>query len=260
VNPRSYGRLAVGALLVLVGVLWLLQTIDVIDIPLRAITPVALIGIGLALIAGSSRGSYPILVIVGAILVVMLAVGSVFDGGSRVGDRVERPVFSGPSFSADYSHGAGRVEVDLRSVNAERADVRADVGAGRLEVIVPDGVRVRAVFSIGVGNFEVFGQEGSGGLGVDETYTSPETNAATRFFDLRLHVGVGSIEVRYGTPDFTSVPNGFDQQRQRELEQRLQDQQRELQERLQRQQLEMQRRQEELQRRFQQPEASSAPA
>lgn len=247
---RSFGRLAVGGILVVVGVLWLLQSLDILDVPLRAVLPVALIGIGVALVAGSRRGSYPVLVIVGAVLVAILAIGSAVDSGSRVGDRVIRPVSTGAVFTGSYDHGAGRVELDLTSVAAQSATVQMDVGVGRLEVVVPNDVSVRAVVSVGIGSYDVLGEEG-GGLGVDRTVSVPGSGGRTLV--LTIDVGIGSVEVRRGDPRA-----GIEPDVQRQLQRRLERQQRELQERLADQQEEFRRRQEQLQRELRERETTGA--
>jgi len=82
----------VGALLVLVGIGWLLDAGGV-EVPWRAVLPAALIAVGLACVAGAFQGRQHAMMVVGVVLTVVLSVAAAADwdlevplaGG--VGDR-----------------------------------------------------------------------------------------------------------------------------------------------------------------------------
>lgn len=254
-SDRSYGRLVVGALLVVVGLVWFVHALGIFEFPLRVLTPVALSGIGIALVAGSGRGTFPLLIALGGALVVALTGGSVADrdrGG--LGERVERPSFAGRTYGRDYSLGAGRLVLDLTGVRADHAEVTAEVGTGRLEVTVPDGVAVHIESSSGVGSIRVFGEQRGSGFGVDDTFESPDLATASSRIELDLSVGIGSIDVRRGTPGL-GRPDDADRIR-REVQERIRRQREEIE----RRRDEFRRRQDELQRRFREPEVTGAPA
>jgi hypothetical protein len=92
--PPRIGRLTGGVLIVLLGVGWLLEVLDVTEFPWDVLLPVALVLVGGALILTSrSPSGHGGLVATGVVLTVLLVFGSAIDfpleGG--VGDRLERP-------------------------------------------------------------------------------------------------------------------------------------------------------------------------
>ena len=139
-----------GALLVLVGIGWLLDSAG-IEVPWRAVLPAALIAVGLACVAGAFRGRQHALMVVGVALMVVLSVAVAADwdldvpwtGG--VGDRTERPTT--PAELREYELGVGNLVVDLSrlQVPAGTTAVEARLGVGELVVELPDGVSVEVV-------------------------------------------------------------------------------------------------------------------
>ncbi len=198
----SLGRVVVGAILVVLGAVWLLQVAGVFDFPLRALTPLALIGVGIGLVAGSRRGSYTGLIVLGVVLTLLLMVGSSDredDSGrfwlSPSVTHFERPLES--SELRPYRIDTGRLTVDLTELRLDERTykVSARVGAGQLVVVVPEGVPIRVNARSGVGNVDIAGDEASG-IGADEDFEAPGFDEARPRFDLHLRVGVGSIRVR----------------------------------------------------------------
>jgi Cell wall-active antibiotics response 4TMS YvqF len=187
----------VGALLVLVGIAWLLDAAGV-EVPWRALLPAALIAVGLACVAGAFRGRQHALMAVGVALMVVLSVAVAADwdldvplaGG--VGDRTERP--SSPAELTEYELGVGSLVVDLRQlqVPAGTTVVGARVGIGELEVELPQGVSVQVEATSGLGEVQVLGQE-EGGFG-SRVETSNEVGSDRRL-RLDLRVGLGQVRV-----------------------------------------------------------------
>ena len=107
----------VGALLVLVGIGWLLDAGGV-EVPWRALLPAALIAVGLACVAGAFQGRQQAMMVVGVALTAVLSVAVAADwdlpvplaGG--VGDRTERPATQAEL--ADYELGVGDLLLDLQ--------------------------------------------------------------------------------------------------------------------------------------------------
>jgi Cell wall-active antibiotics response 4TMS YvqF len=186
----------VGALLVLVGIGWLLDSAG-IEVPWRALLPAALIAVGLACVAGAFRGRQHALMVVGVALVVVLSVAVATDwdldvpltGG--VGDRVERPIT--PAELGEYELGVGNLVVDLRrlQVPAGTTAVEARVGVGELVVELPDGVSVEVVARSGLGEVQVLGQQ-EGGFG-SRIEAASEVGGVRR---LRVDARVGLGQVR----------------------------------------------------------------
>jgi cell wall-active antibiotic response 4TMS protein YvqF len=185
----------VGALLVLVGIGWLLDAGGV-EVPWRAILPAALIAVGLACAAGAFQGRQHALMVVGVALTLVLSVAVAADwnldlplaGG--VGDRTERPAT--PAELRRYELGVGNFQLDLRQlqVPAGTTAVEARVGIGELDVRLPDGIAVDVVASSGLGQVQVLGRE-EGGLA-----SRVETSAGDGDRRLRLDVRSGLGQVR----------------------------------------------------------------
>jgi hypothetical protein len=187
----------VGALLVLVGIGWLLDAGGV-EVPWRALLPAALIAVGLACVAGAFRGRQHAMMVVGVALTVVLSVAVAADwdlgvplaGG--VGDRTERPAT--PAELTTYELGAGDLLVDLRQLQVPPGTtaVEARVGVGELVVEVPDGVSFQVVASSGLGEVQVLGeQEGGFGSRIDTTSEA----GGDRRLELDLRVGLGQVRV-----------------------------------------------------------------
>jgi Cell wall-active antibiotics response 4TMS YvqF len=187
----------VGALLVLVGIGWLLDAAGV-GVPWRAVLPAALIAVGLACVAGAFRGRQHAMMVVGLVLTVVLAVAAAADwdlgvplaGG--VGDRIERPVT--PAELTSYELGAGDFLLDLRQLQVPpgTTPVKARVGVGELVVRVPGGVSLEVVARAGLGDIQVLGKQESGpGSRVD--LIADAAGAGTLRLDLR--VGLGQVRV-----------------------------------------------------------------
>jgi hypothetical protein len=188
----------VGALLVLVGIGWLLDAGGV-EVPWRAILPAALIAVGLACVAGAFQGRQHAMMVLGLALTVVLAVAVATDwdldvplaGG--VGDRTERPAT--PAELTEYELGAGDFLLDLQQLQVPpgtTTTVEARVGVGELVVEVPDGVTVRVMASSGLGEIQVLGEQDNGFANrVDTTVAA----GGDRRLELDLRVGIGQVRV-----------------------------------------------------------------
>lgn len=227
--PREGGspttRLVVGALLVVAGLIWLLDSIGAIDFPLRAILPIALVLTGVALVVGSRGGPRPGLIVLGALLTAALTLGSIVlpRGPVRsegVGQRAETPV-AASELRRDYRLAAGELVLDLRRLDDLRGkrETRARVGMGRLVVLVPEDLAIRVEARAGMGRVEVFGREASGAFGVEQMAVREGSGTRGRL-ELRLSVGMGEVEVqlRDRSPG-ARTPSPFDDF-ERELDER----------------------------------------
>ncbi|MFF0010554.1 PspC domain-containing protein [Streptomyces sp. NPDC005374] len=103
----------------------------------------------------------------------------------------------------DYELGTGVGTLDLTRIDvAEGRTVtaQADVGVGRLVVIVPPGVTVKASIDVGVGDIQLPGDE-QGDVDVEpgkhkEVTLSPTSDTEKAgTLDLDLRVGIGQVEV-----------------------------------------------------------------
>jgi hypothetical protein len=186
-----------GALLVLVGIGWLLDAAGV-EVPWRALLPAALIAVGLACVVGAFRGRQHALMVVGAALAMVLSVAVAADwdldmpltGG--VGDRVERPTTVAEL--GEYELGVGNLVVDLRrlQVPVGTTAVEARLGVGELAVELPEGVWVEVVASSGLGEVQVLGQQ-EGGFG--SRIESASEVGGVRRLRVDARVGLGQVRV-----------------------------------------------------------------
>ena len=186
-----------GALLVLVGIGWLLDA-GGIEVPWRAVLPAALIAVGLACVAGAFRGRQHALMVVGVALTVVLSLAAAADWdldvpwGGGVGDRTERPTT--PADLTGYELGVGNLVVDLRQLQVPPGTtaVEARVGIGELVVEVPQGVSVQVVASSGLGQVQVFGDEDGG---IASRIDASSEQGGDRRLELDARVGLGEVRV-----------------------------------------------------------------
>lgn len=189
------GRLVLGGILLLGGALWLLSSLDVIEISLTAVLPVALIVVGLALVIGSRTGRHNGLIVAGAILTVMLVFASSFDirleGG--VGQRDFAPT-SLAELEPEYRLAMGEMTLDLRGLEPLSSNFRieASVGMGQLVVRVPEDIAVLVHATAGAGQVVLFGMESNG---LDAKLASPVQLPAGPRLMLELSVGLGQVDV-----------------------------------------------------------------
>jgi hypothetical protein len=201
VPPSRLGRLIVGVMLVVFGVGWLLDVLDVTEFPWKVVLPSALILVGAALLVTSrSPAGHGGLMTAGVVLTVVLGIGSVIDFpiGGGVGDRAFRPA-TGAAVRSDYRLGVGQLTLDLTNVPTLEGigpdRVRARLGIGKLIVIVPDTLPVRIEARAGLGNVRIFDVESSG-FDVERVGGPPSIGG--ELLELVLSVGIGEVEVRRG--------------------------------------------------------------
>jgi predicted membrane protein len=184
-------RVAVGAILLATGVVWLLATLGAIELTYRAWIGIVLIAIGLTImLLPRSHGMLALLGVVVAIAgaPALLVNGDVLAGG--IGERTETPA-SAAELGA-FRQGIGRLTVDLSSLafDAEHPLVRASVGIGELVVLVPSGSDVSVEAHAGIGSIGT-PDESRGGL--DVTLESSLQGEIGGEIWLELEVGMGAI-------------------------------------------------------------------
>ena len=194
---RPYGAVVTGALLVVVGGLWLFDAIDVIDVQAAIVLPAVLAVIGLALIIGAFDGPHTGLVVAGvfvsiAVLAVAAAPPDAFHGG--IGER-NITVTDEVNLAERYDVGVGELRLDLSHLDmTEAAEVQVTVGAGDIMIFLPADVPVDIEAAVGAGQINLLGETGDG-LSVTRTYTSDGFDSATVTLTLDLDVAAGNIRV-----------------------------------------------------------------
>lgn len=206
--PRPWsplGRITLGVALTVAATLWALRIVGVAP-ALRpsVILAATLATVGLGLLVGSVAGRARWLAWLAAPLAAALLVTAALEDlelplDAGVGDRI---VLVGDQASGVVVErlGAGRLVVDLTDLDpaalgVDAIDVR--LGAGEVEVVVPEGVRLTGRARLEVGQFDVRGEgpwRSSGGIAVDEAIDVGVADGTVIAADIR--VGAGQITVR----------------------------------------------------------------
>jgi hypothetical protein len=191
----SSGRLVLGGLLVVLGLVWLAENLGVVDLRWQTVLSVAVLLVGLALLATAHSGRGDGLVPLGIVLSVLLAVTSAVPSvplRAGVGDREHRPA-SVSELRSSYELGTGNLVLDLRQLTLPTGStsVRAELGFGELVVRVPEDVAVQVDATTGAGDLDVLGVQRDG-LSPTLRHTA---GTGDRRLVLDLTVGFGSIEV-----------------------------------------------------------------
>jgi predicted membrane protein len=186
-----------GAILVVVGALWLFDAVDVIDLRATVVLPAVLAVVGVALMVGAVDGPHSGLVVFGIFLTVAVVFSAVipadtFRGG--VGERRFRAEAQSALLS-DYHVGMGDLSLDLSDlVLTQSTTVDVTVGAGKIRIQLPERLAVAIDASVGAGEIDLLGER-SDGLSVSRTYESPGFEDADVTLTLDLGVAAGEIEV-----------------------------------------------------------------
>jgi len=191
------GRLVLGLVLVLFGVGWLLEALDV-DVPWDVVFPAVLIGIGVMLVVSARSGAGQVgLIVAGIAVTVLLVLGTAIDVpfGGGVGDRSVHP--TGVRVEREYERGIGTLTLDLTDLDFDAIDVpfdlRARVGIGELDVIVPEGAAVRVEAHAALGSVRVDGVEEAG---IDAELSVPAPGAGP-WIRLEASVGIGEVRIEH---------------------------------------------------------------
>lgn len=195
--PRGItpGRLVTGSLLILLGIGWLLEALDLAEVRWQTALAAAVAVIGLVILLSARRGGADGLIGLGVVLSIALVLTATLPGfpvDLSAGERRHAPAELGPDPS--WSLGAGSLELDLRdtALSPGTSTVTASVGMGELVVLVPDGLALTVEASVGAGEITALGQT-SGGLG--RTLSASDGTGDQRLV-LELSAGLGNIEVR----------------------------------------------------------------
>jgi hypothetical protein len=193
-GPRL-DRIVVGLLLGAVGVGWLLDQAGV-SVAWRMFPAVALILIGFALIGtllgGRGRGALIVLGVIALIVGVAVGVGADRYSGPA-GDRMVAPTAA--EWPVHQQVSAGTVTVDLtRHPLPETGRLEVDVGAGRIQLVLPERGTVGVDVTVTAGNITVDGVQIRDGI--DLQWSSPAQRSSP--VDVVLHVGLGQVEVDHG--------------------------------------------------------------
>ncbi|MGH8933061.1 MAG: PspC domain-containing protein [Egibacteraceae bacterium] len=203
--PSILGRVTVAAGLLIVGLATLLENVGVFDLNARRFLGLLLVVVGAGLVVGAWWGRARWLITVGVLLIPILFVASygpsISSGRSFGGefgefdDRTLRPTTLAEIASPIDIHN-GRLTLDLTGLplTTDPTQVTAEVGAGQIEVLVPDDVSVDVRAEVGAGMVDLF-QDTRNGVGLDVRIEHPGPPDGRQLV-LDLTAGFGEIVVR----------------------------------------------------------------
>ena len=158
--------------------------------------------VGLGLVVGAFAGRSHGLIVLGVGLSVVTALVSAVPavGAGRTGTVSWAPASLSAVPTDGYSLAAGKATLDLSGTALDTGpggEVQAQLGAGKLVVIVPSDVRVALHADVGLGSIVTPDGRHQNGVGqtVDAVY-GPSTATARGTLTLRLDLGAGQLEVR----------------------------------------------------------------
>jgi phage shock protein PspC (stress-responsive transcriptional regulator) len=197
-EPSYLGRVTIGAMLLGLGVLALLDAIPGVPVfpEARHYMALAVTILGVGLLVGAIWGRARWLIIVAAVLVPTLLFSPVFewDWTSDSFDQQVQPA-QFVDLEDTYAIDIGNLVIDLRDLpwNGQDIDLTASVDVGNLEVIIPSDVAITGSASVDIGRVGAPGRESSG-LGNPNLVF--DTRGAGGSVDLDLHVDMGNIDIR----------------------------------------------------------------
>ncbi|MYS80127.1 PspC domain-containing protein [Embleya scabrispora] len=201
--PRSYVSLATLSVATMVGgLLWVLDHTGAVEVTFTVAIAILLGIVGLGLLAGTWFGRARLLILpalaLTALLTAVTAISVPLTGPS--GERTYTPT-TVAALPASYRLGVGTMDIDLRRLDlgpGGSATVKARIGAGQIQVWVPDDVTV--VFKGGVDLGQVRTPTGrDDGYRPERTETTaPAVGPGRGTITLDLKVGVGDVELLDG--------------------------------------------------------------
>jgi phage shock protein PspC (stress-responsive transcriptional regulator) len=197
-RPRSVlVAVTLSVLAILAGALALVTATGAVDVPVTVGLALALLVVGGALLVGAWRGRARWLIPLGLILAVALPAAAAVDVPLRggVGDRSYQPR-SVAELRSPYRLAAGDLVVDLTAVDLSGSTrkVVASMGAGELQVVVPEATEVVVDGHVGAGSMVLFGRQ-TDGMDNGRHVVQPGREGGGRLV-LSARTGFGRLEVR----------------------------------------------------------------
>lgn len=202
-RPRErsiLGRLTIGAVLVGLGILALLDNIPglALEPEPRHYVALGVTILGLGLIVGAFAGRARWLIIVGVLVVPTMLFSPIFEYDWNA-DNFESSVMpsSFQSLQDEYSLDVGDLRIDLTELpwNGEQIELDASVDAGNIQIWLPEGVGLTGTATADVGRVAGFGQQSSG---LGEPTLEWDVAGTRGSVALDARVDIGNIEIFHG--------------------------------------------------------------
>lgn len=195
-RPRSrLTRATLGAMLLVVGAIGLLDAAEAFDIRGEAYLIAALFVSAAGLVIGAWWGRSRWLIVVGTALTVVLAIAGAVDVPLRGGFGLRIHI---PDDLTEVDRGhhliAGEIRLDYGRVDfrGEVTRIEATVGFGEVRVVLPDNVRVIVTAKVGAGEISALGTEDHG---IDARVRQTAGPRGVGLVRLDVEVGAGEITV-----------------------------------------------------------------
>jgi phage shock protein PspC (stress-responsive transcriptional regulator) len=189
-------RITLAAALLAAAGAGLLGDAGAVNVSVQSVLALCLTVIGLGLIAGAWWRPAWGLIVLGLLLVPVVLATGISDVPIRggAGDRVWQPQ-TVAQLGDGYQLAAGNLTVDLTRVpfGDGASSIRADLGMGELEVIVPADVPLDIHARVGAGEARLLDRSDDG-LDVDTRLRADGSSSLGRL-SLDLHAGLGQIRV-----------------------------------------------------------------
>jgi len=190
------GRYTLAVGLIGVGILALLDNAGAIFPDARHYLALAVAIVGTGLLIGSFWGRSRMLILAGLLLAFLMGLATIGKVVDTFADEVRtyRPVTI-EEVATNYTMDSGTLIVDLTSVDWQNREIgiNAELGAGKLEIKIPNDVGATVSARAGIGQVDVFGRL-SEGLGVGRSATV-EGPAGAGDITLTVRVGAGQVTV-----------------------------------------------------------------
>jgi phage shock protein PspC (stress-responsive transcriptional regulator) len=201
-RPRSHlGRYTFAVALVVVGVAALMENAGTLDLSGIQYGGLVLATIGAGLLVGTFFGRSRLLILAGLVLLPLMFATNLLGGWFGVplragaGDRFFSPA-TVQEVRNNYELTAGALNLDLTEMQwgSQPVEIRATVGFGEVNVLVPDGVDVDVEGRATVGAVSVFDEERAG-FGVRLVRDADLRPADSALLVLDLRTVAGQVEV-----------------------------------------------------------------
>ncbi|MFG3696915.1 PspC domain-containing protein [Micromonospora sp. NPDC047620] len=203
-RPRErspLGAVTFSLIFLALGVVAVVDLLDVFDVGASAYFAATLATIGLGLLVGTWFGRARWLIALGVVAAAALGVATVAESYDRV-RGVDGNVTWAPTDHRDlavrYENSFGDATLDLRAVDFDKknTEITVSVNFGECTVVVPPNVDVTTVTDVNAGDAVVFGKR-SGGLDgpLRETTDLGADGAGGGTLRLYVHVNAGNLEV-----------------------------------------------------------------
>ncbi|MCW3817996.1 PspC domain-containing protein [Micromonospora sp. DR5-3] len=197
----ALGAVTFSLIFLALGVVTLLDLLDVFTVGAAGYFAAALATIGLGLLVGTWFGRARWLIALGLVTAAALGIATVADSYDRI-RGIDGNVTWAPADYRDlavrYQNNFGDAVLDLRAVDFDKKDtqITVDINFGKATVVVPPNVDVTTVTDVNAGDATVFGRRTSAvnGRQGETTDLGPDGRGGGTL-RLLIHVNAGDLEV-----------------------------------------------------------------